>query len=251
MCSDRSGITWRRRLRVGCQTLAAACFIIAPPTAALTAETSDDGFEERVRNYLLANPEVIFEALEVLSQREARAVMAKKIAQHPDLFAEPPVLGLGPKAATTTVIEFFDYRCVPCKVLHPKLKAALEAHPDVRVEMRHLPILSPGSERGARFVLAVRNVAGAEASAAVHEDVWTLKGPLREAAFQRIAQKHGLDWDAVQSEMSSSAVSERIDRNRDIAIDLEILGTPAFVTPTSVSFGQSDAAILVEDWLNQ
>jgi hypothetical protein len=60
-----------------------------------------------------------------------------------------------------------------------------------------------------------------------------------------------LDWPRLKMEMQSDSVSARIDRNRNIAIDLEILGTPAFVTPTSVRFGLTEAEGLVAEWLNQ
>lgn len=215
------------------------------------ADMTDTEFEERLRTYLLANPEIIIEAMEALSEREARATQSRQIAKYPDLFDQSPILGIGPEQAQLTVIEFFDYRCAPCKVLHPKLQTALEMHPDIRVEMRHLPILSPGSERGARFALAVKNIGTAEQYRAVHDALWTLKGPLGETAFETIASSQGIDWPSVQNEMKSDAVSARIDNNRDIAIDLQILGTPAFVTPTSVSFGSTDAEALVADWVSQ
>ncbi|MGB3247205.1 MAG: DsbA family protein [Sulfitobacter sp.] len=215
------------------------------------ADTPDDPFEARVRAYLLENPEIILEALEILSTREAHATMVAKISQHSDLFSEPSVLGIGPEGAPFRVVEYFDYRCAPCKALHPKLKRALESHPEIRVEMRQLPILSPGSERAARFALAAKNIAGSEAYLATHEALWHLKGPLHASAFEQIALQNDLDWVAIKTEMTSEAVSSRIEQNRDIAIDLEILGTPAFVTPTSVSFGGADAVALVAEWLSQ
>lgn len=224
---------------------------MASMAAIAHADTSDPKFEDRVRAYLLAHPEVIIEALEILSAREAQAQTATKMAAYPELFSDPPVLGIGPPDAEIRVVEFFDYRCVPCKVLHPKLEAALQSHPNVRVEMRHLPILSPGSERGARFALAVKAIANPETYGAVHKDLWALKGPLRPVIFKQIAATHGLDWAQVESAMNSDAVTTRIANNRDIAIDLEILGTPAFVTPQTVSFGQTDAAALVDAWLSQ
>lgn len=215
------------------------------------ADMTDKEFEERLRSYLLAHPEIILEAMETLSERERRAAQTAQIAKHAEIFEEPPILGIGPAAAEHTVIEFFDYRCAPCKALHPRLKAALKDHPTIRVEMRHLPILSPGSERGARFALAVKIVGSPSQYRRVHEALWTLKGPLREPAFERIALAQGLDWAAVRAEMKSDAVSARISTNRDIAINLQILGTPAFVTPTSVSFGGTDAEALVAGWLSQ
>lgn len=233
------------------KTIVVASSLVVCFFAPVRAETPDAEFDARVRAYLLANPEVILEALDVLSQRKERAGLVAKLAAYPDLFTEPPVLGLGPTDAALTVAEFFDYRCAPCKALHPKLKTALDKHPDIRVEMRHLPILSPGSERGARFALAVRYRTSAEVYAAVHEDIWAIKGPLRAAAFERIAAAHGLDWESLKAEMDSEAVSARIARNRDMAIDLQILGTPAFVTPSSVSFGGTDPDALIEGWLSQ
>lgn len=251
MRDARIGFSYVQNLRRWCKAIVVASSLVVCSLASVQADTSDAEFDARVRAYLLANPEIILQALEILSQREARAAMVARVAIYPELFTGPPVLGLGAKDGKLTVVEFFDYRCAPCKSLHPKLKTALNAHPDIRVEMRHLPILSPGSERGARFALAVRNRASAQVYAAVHEDIWAIKGPLRAAAFERIAVAHGLAWEGIAAEMESEAVSARIARNRDIAIDLEILGTPAFVTPSSVSFGGMDAELLIEGWLSQ
>jgi len=208
-------------------------------------------FEARVRDYLLAHPEIILEVMEALSEREARAAQSAQVAKYPDLFDAAPILGIGPEDAPIRVVEFFDYNCVPCKTLHPDLVAELDERLDIRVELRHLPILSPSSERGARFALAVKTLGSTEQYRAVHKSLWEMKGPMRAPFFERIADEQGLDWPAVKNEMESDAVSARISANRDIAIDLEIRGTPAFVTPTSVSFGSTDAAALVDRWASQ
>ncbi|OAN69168.1 hypothetical protein A8B82_22815 [Sulfitobacter sp. EhC04] len=232
------------------QTVIALCAsVLMFSCQPVAADMTDKQFEERLRSYLLAHPEIVLEAMKTLSERERRAAQTAQITKHADMFEQTPILGIGPDAAPHTVIEFFDYRCAPCKALHPKLQAALKDHPTIRVEMRHLPILSPGSERGARFALAAKNVGSPAKYRSVHEALWTLKGPLQESTFEKIALEHGLDWPAVRAEMKSDAVSERISTNRDIAVDLQILGTPAFVTPTSVSFGGTDAEALVAGWL--
>lgn len=217
----------------------------------LSAHDEDPAFEERVSQYLLAHPEIILQALEVLSAREAEANLAARIAQFPELFSVPAVLGMGSKEAPIRVVEFFDYKCVPCKAIHPKLKLFVEATPDVRIEMRQLPILSPGSERATRFALAVRHLAGEEAYTIAHELLWTHRGPYNTAVFAKMAQTLAMDLSEIEAAMRSDEVSEIIGTNRDIAIELEILGTPAFVTPTSLSFGQSDFDALTQSWINQ
>ena len=117
--------------------------------------------------------------------------------------------------------------------------------------MRHLPILTPGSERAARFALAVRDVAGDAAYARVHDRLWEMRGPMNAAGFAGIAAEEGLDFARIAPVMDSAAITERIDRNRDIAIALEILGTPAFVTRDSIHFGRADVAELSRLWLNR
>lgn len=207
-------------------------------------------FEDRVRAYLLEHPEVILEALEILANREARAEMSARIAVHADLFDEPPMHGLGIPNAPIRVIEFFDYKCLPCKNIHPELVEFVRLNPNVRIEMLHLPILTPGSERGARFALAVRALEGDEAYARVHDAIWAEDGALTTRTFQTIAEAHGLDFSEIEDEMQSDAITARINRNRDIAVHLEILGTPAFLTHSAVTFGQSNVTDLAEIWLN-
>ena len=224
-------------------------FLCALALGVGTAQANDAEFEERVRRYLLDNPEVILEALEGLAAREAAAEMRSRIARFADLFEAPPVHGLGRADAPVRVVEFFDYKCAPCKAMHPALVALVDAHPDLRIEMRHLPILSPGSERAARFALATRAVAGDQAYGAVHDRLWSQRGVLNSTTFERIAGDLGLDFAAIADAMDSPDITARIDYNRDAAIALDILGTPAFVTPESVRFGQSDVAGLATLWL--
>lgn len=212
---------------------------------------AEDDFDAKVRAYILDNPEVILEALTILSDRERAAEMSARIADFPQLFDDPPIHGIGDPDAPIRVIKFFDYRCVPCKAIHPALLALTDKEPALRIEMRHLPILSPGSERAARFALAVRQVAGNGAYERVHDRLWTVRGPLNAVTFERIALEEGLDFQPIADRMDDAEITDRITYNRDAAIALEILGTPAFVTPNTVSFGQSDVGALAETWLNQ
>lgn len=215
------------------------------------AHGGDADFEERVRAFLLEHPEVILEALAILTEREEQVALQAKLDGYPDLFASASGLGIGAPDAPVRVVEFFDYKCLPCKAVHPVLEAFADDNPDVRIEMRHLPILTPGSERGARFALATQAAYGNEAYLAVNERLWEVRGPLRAEAFERIAAEIKLDYSVIAPLMESQPISARIDYNRDFAIDLEILGTPAFVTPSTMIFGSIDIEVLSDLWLSQ
>ncbi|MEM6635802.1 MAG: DsbA family protein [Pseudomonadota bacterium] len=231
------------------RTLAIALTVLT--LSSVQSAATDEDFNAKVRAYILDNPEVIVEALAVLAKRERTAETVARLAAYPELFEDLPVHGLGDLNAPVRVIKFFDYKCVPCRLIHPKLVEMVDQHPELRVEMRHLPILTPGSERGARFALAVRTVHGDAAYDQAHEMLWDVRGPIRSADFQRISAELDLDLVKVTKAMDSSDVVGRIDYNRDVAIALGILGTPAFVTPTSVTFGENDPAVLLDLWLSQ
>lgn len=213
------------------------------------AGANEPSFDDRVRDYLLQNPEVILEALEVLSERERQAAMQDRITAFPELISERTGLGIGDAEAPIRVVEFFDYKCAPCKALHPVLVSFVTEHPELRVDMRHLPILSPGSERAARFALAVQQLHGDTAYELVHEHLWSVRGALNSEVFARIADDLSLDFAALSAAAESDAVTDRITYNRDAAIALGVLGTPAFVTPTSVTFGTTDIERLADAWL--
>jgi protein-disulfide isomerase len=85
----------------------------APPMSNKAAEL--DPFEQRVREYLLENPEVIMEALQILQQRQ-RAAEAEKlkrtIAERSEEILNDPAAPVGGNpSGDMTLVEFFDYNC--------------------------------------------------------------------------------------------------------------------------------------------
>lgn len=219
--------------------------------SAAAAASHEENFEARVRDYLINNPQVILEALETLSLQQAEAALVDKIAAYPRLFEGVAALGIGATDAPVRVVEFFDYKCAPCKAIHPHLADLVAMNPDLRIEMKHLPILTPGSERAARFALATQLAFGDAAYAQVHAALWAVRGPLNTAGFQQIASDLNLDFSQIEAMMDDDSITADIDGNRDIAIDLGVLGTPAFLTPNSLQIGETDVAKLGQLWLSQ
>src|SRR5262245_6893913 len=75
--------------------------------------------EKIVRNYLLENPQVIFEAVERFQSRETEdrvAAMKDGIKKHATaLYKEAEPIVAGNPNGDVTIVEFFDYRCPYCK----------------------------------------------------------------------------------------------------------------------------------------
>ena len=89
---------------------------LAQPTPPMSSKTAElDPFEQRVREYLLKNPEVIMEALQVLQERQRAAeaeTFKRAIAERSDEILNDPAAPVGGKpAGDATLVEVFDYNC--------------------------------------------------------------------------------------------------------------------------------------------
>ena len=99
-----------------------ALALCGAPVSASAQSFSDSqrgDIETIVRNYLIAHPEVLEEAMNELSKRQAAAEAAKHeagVASNADaIFNSPRNVTLGNKDGDVTFVEFFDYNCGYCK----------------------------------------------------------------------------------------------------------------------------------------
>lgn len=226
--------------------LLAAIFALAAALPAGAQEAADQAaFEERVRAYLLAHPEVIVEALQELDRRqkaEAEVRQKQAILDHRDDLvgsADDPVAGN--PAGAVTVVEFFDYRCPYCKAVAKEMIATLQAEGDVRIVFKEFPILGADSELAARAALAA-DLQGKYLP--FHQALMAHKGALDRAAILDIAGTTGLDVGRLEIDMDSAAVETIIARNLALADALDIGGTPAFVIGDTLVPGAIDMKTL-------
>ncbi len=200
-----------------------------------------------IRDYLLTNPEVIIEAIEVLRERERSAEDEKRAATLAKRGAElrnspgAPVAG-NPKG-DVSVVEFFDYNCGYCKRVLPTMRALLKSDPNVRYVFKELPILSSGSEAAARAALAAWRISPKKYMV-FHAALMETRGSIDGDRAMEVAASVGLDEKALKAAMDDPAVEEELALNRDLASDLGITGTPAFVVGDQVAPGAVNAKTL-------
>lgn len=215
----------------------------AIPAAADAADQA--AFEERVRAYLLAHPEVIVEALQELDRRqkaEAEVAQRQAIAEHRDgllASAEDPVAG-NPDGAVT-VVEFFDYRCPYCKTVAADMIETLQAEGDVRIVFKEFPILGPDSQVAAKAALAANLQ---QKYLPFHQALMAHKGTLDRDAVMAVAKDIGLDLVRLEADMEGPEVATVIARNLALADALDIGGTPAFIIGDTMVPGAVDMKTL-------
>lgn len=208
----------------------------ATPVAAQQGEMTPaerNAFRAEVRAYLLDNPEVLIEAMEILRAREEAAEAAadtQLLAALGDRVYNDGVSWVGGNPdGDVTIVEFLDYRCGYCRRAHNEVKALLEEDGNIRWVVKELPILGPDSDASSRMALATLKTLGDEAYSRLHDVLMTFEGPVNAQTMSLIARRADVDLVAIQAAMESEEVSHHIGSVRLLAQQLNVTGTPAFV----------------------
>ncbi len=223
---------------VGALCLAIAAAIASTPEthaqqakpAPETASQTPTDIERIVRDYLLKNPEIVIEAIEVYKRRaEAaeRAEVQRVLTEKRDLIRNDPTSPVGgnPKG-DVTVVEFFDYRCGVCKRVHDTVAELVRSDGKIRRIYKEWPILGPQSVAAARAALASRKQGK---YIVFHDALMKHRGALGMDQILGIAKGVGLDPDRLRKDMGSPEIDSVLRENYALAEALKINGTPSFV----------------------
>jgi protein-disulfide isomerase len=185
-----------------------------------------------IRAYLLENPEVLMEAIQILEVRrteDARRNELEVIAAHHDpLFNDPGSWVGGNPDGDVTLVEFVDYQCGYCKRAHPELLELLARDTNVRFIVKEFPILGPNSVTAARMATAALDIDPSKYGA-LHDALMTFEGKLTADAAYQIAAHIGYDVDELKERAGTAEVEARIAGNYALANTMGIRGTPSFV----------------------
>ena len=131
----------------------------------------------------------------------------------------------GPDAAPITVVEFADFECPFCAVVYPRLeKLQEEFKGKVRVVYKFFPLPShPHGEAAARAAAAAQ-VQGKFWP--MHHKLFDNQKTLEPSDIERLAKETGLDLPKFRADLGSAAVTDRIARDKKLADDLQLKGTP-------------------------
>jgi protein-disulfide isomerase len=204
-------------------------------------------FEQRVRDYLLAHPEVVVEALQAYDarQREAQEDQIRAVlAERADEILRDPVSPVGGNAqGNVTLVEFFDYNCSYCRQMMPIMAQVEAADPELRIVYKEFPILGPDSTFAAKAALASHRQGG---YVKFHRALYQVKSRVTEAVVLKAAAEAGLDVERLTTDMESPEIQASIDRNLQLAQALNINGTPGFVAGKQILHGATDLATLMQ-----
>ncbi|MGE0251356.1 MAG: DsbA family protein [Dongiaceae bacterium] len=187
-----------------------------------------------IRDTLKQDPQIVVDSLEAYREKQRADASQKQEAtlkEQKDKIlnnAEDPVYG-NPNG-DITVVEFFDYNCPYCKQVWHPLKDTVDQDGQVRLVFKEFPILGDSSTLAAKAALAAHSQGK---YAAMHEALMDYKQPKDEAAIRQLATSAGLNADQLFKDMESPKIADHIAATRQLAIALNISGTPAFIVGES------------------
>jgi protein-disulfide isomerase len=213
--------------------------------SAMTATPDKAALGKSIREYLLANPEVLVEAMQELerkqdSQRDSAAQKAISENQK-ELLGDPGNPTAGNPGGDVTIVEFSDYQCPYCKRAHAAVKSVVAADGKVKIVFKDLPILGEPSRIAALAALASQ---AQGKHLAFHNALMEYSGKIDRDKIMEIAASVGLDVARLQKDMEDPKFKEVIDRNMALASALGVRGTPAFVVGQQFVPGAVDADAL-------
>jgi protein-disulfide isomerase len=197
------------------------------------------GIEKVVRDYILANPEILPQAMENLRKRETIKQLAGVRA---DVTAPFAGAVLGNPAGKVTLVEFSDFACGYCRQSEADVAALIKVNPDLKVVIRQLPILSAASADAARMGLAA---AKQGRYAAFHHAMYAAGRP-DAASIETAARSAGLDLARARQDATDPQIEAEIERNLDLARKLGFDGTPSWVVGDEIHAGAVGKEVLAE-----
>lgn len=177
-----------------------------------------------VRDYVLANPEIVREAIQRLRDKDTARLL---VGMRRDLETPLGSAWAGNPKGDVTVVEYFDYNCGYCRAILPTVEKLIRDDPNVRVVYRDYPVLADSSVAAAR---ASARAAEQGKFARFHEALYA-GGPVSDASIAAAARTAGVDL------TRPSEGDAAIRRNLETGQRLGVSGTPGWVIGDRVLSG--------------
>lgn len=218
------------------------------PLASTMTDAERKALREEVRAYLLENPEVLIEAMDVLQTREEEAALLRDVqlvsSLNDVIFNNPNDWVGGNPNGDITLVEFMDYRCGYCRQAYAEVEELIKSDGNMRFVVKEFPILGEASLLSSQFAIAVLQLHGPESYDKAHDALMTLRGEPTPETLSRLASDMGLEPKPILDRMNTPPVMEVIQDNHELATQMEITGTPAFVLKDMVMRGYAPLDVM-------
>jgi protein-disulfide isomerase len=227
MMTRQIGLAWAL---AGVLLAGVAGVALAAGTGAAPA-TDKAAIEKIVRDYILAHPEIIPEAMNRLQTREVTRLLDSNRKE-----IETPFAGAvaGNPKGDVSVVVFFDYACPYCKQGHADIQKLVAGDPQVRVVYRDFPVLSPASEEAAMASLSAAQQGQYQR---FHNTMFESPGKVSHERTVAMVRTAGLNEMKTAKDLDAPALKAEIKKNLELGRALGLTGTPSYVVGNQILSG--------------
>ena len=189
--------------------------------------------QKEIRRYILENPDIIFEAADIVRKREAALEVQEDEeliqSNFNEIFYDNYSYVGGNPDGDITIVEFVDYKCGYCRKAAELVRELIAKDANIRFVVKEFPILGEASLVSSKFAIAVKNIGGPEKYKVAHDILLALTAEPTEIYLRRIAKELELNPEELFEAMQSDLVAQEIDQTGELAQKLQISGTPTFI----------------------
>ena len=211
---------------------------------------SSPQFENAVRQYLIENPEVIFEAIENYENRKikkAQQIEKKLIKKFSNLLFEDANSFIGGnKTGSITLVGFIDYKCGYCKKAHIEVSELISKNNELKYVIKEYPILGPESVLASKIAIHLLITQGDKIYEEFSDKILKYDGPLSVYSIEKIIKSIGVTAVNVQSIVDDKKIDLVIKNTQLLASELGIQGTPTYIIGDQIIRGYKPKEVLQE-----
>lgn len=209
--------------------------------------------DKEIFTWIQKNPKAILDSVEayvkeeqIKAQQQQEQNTKKNIENNYEKLISEVNTGVANPKGKKIVVEFFDYNCGYCKMASKAVKEIATEDKDVKVIFREMPILGNPSVEAAQYSVAVSMVAPNKFlefhDALIHGNARTKDG------IKAALNKAGIQVAKVEETLKNKKdeIEKRINDNRELAQQLGLGGTPAFIINKEFIPGYIEKAQMLE-----
>lgn len=209
-------------------TMVSPVAMAADSSSAMTDDQKKE-IQQVVHDYLVSNPEVLMEVSQALQMKQQQTMQKDAqaaIGKNADKLITENMTVAGNPNGSVTLIEFFDYQCVHCKKMAPVISELIKNDSNLRVIYKEFPIFGESSEKASRAAIAASMQGKYQA---MHDALIKQESKLNDSIIDTAAKSIGLNMTKFKTDMTSQKVTDALSANRQLAEELRLMGTPAFI----------------------
>ena len=198
--------------------------------------------EKIIREYLIANPQVLQDVMMELEKRQVAMDSQRQQAavreNAKELFSSSRHVVVGNPQGSVTMVEFFDYNCGYCKRAMDDMNALLKNDRNLKVVLKEFPVLGPGSVEAAKVATAARiQDKTGKKYLDFHQRLMGGRGQADKARALAAAKDAGFDVAKIEKDLESDEVKASLAESFKLAQALGLNGTPSYVIGDKVIIG--------------